>query len=104
MATQGAKSKSSSGGRSRGGSKKSGSSSRSKSTSSSRSKSSRSSSSNGRSSASRSKSRSNSKPEYPDYAVVDPKKIPDGPDLLLDIPVVKVDLIDLEIDDLRAQV
>jgi hypothetical protein len=35
---------------------------------------------------------------------VDPKKIPDGPDVLLDIPVVKVDEIDLEIDDLHAQV
>jgi hypothetical protein len=75
MATQGAKPKSSSGGRSRGGSKKSGSS-----------------------------SRSTSKPEYEDYAVVDPKKIPDGPDVLLDVPVVKVDEIDLEIDDLHAQV
>jgi hypothetical protein len=35
---------------------------------------------------------------------VDPKKIPDGPDVLLDIPVVKVDVIDLEIEDLHAQV
>jgi hypothetical protein len=75
MATQGARSKSSSGGRSRGGSKKSGST-----------------------------SRSNSKPEYEDYAVVDLKKIPDGPDVLLDVPVVKVDEIDLEIDELHAQV
>ena len=29
---------------------------------------------------------------------------PDGPDVLLDIPVVKVDEIDIEVDDLRAQV
>jgi hypothetical protein len=51
-----------------------------------------------------SSSRPKSKPEYEDYAVVDPKKIPDGPDVLLDVPVVKVDEIDLEIDDLHAQV
>jgi hypothetical protein len=35
---------------------------------------------------------------------VDPKKIPDGPDVLIDVPVVKVDLIDFELDDLRAQI
>jgi hypothetical protein len=75
----------------------------------SKSRSRSSSSSNGRksSSSSRSKSsssRSRSKQQYDDYAVVDPKKIPDGPDVLLDVPVVKVDEIDLEIDDLRAQV
>src|ERR671914_604107 len=68
----------------------------------------RKSSSNGsKSSSSRAKSsssRSRSKEQYDDYAVVDPKKIPDGPDVLLDIPVVKVDEIDLEIDDLHAQV
>jgi hypothetical protein len=42
--------------------------------------------------------------EFEDYAVVDPNKISDGPDVLLDVPVVKVDEIDLEIDDLHAQV
>jgi hypothetical protein len=76
---------------------------------SSRSKSSRSNGSNGRRSSSRSSSsRSSSSKsrtkQYDDYAVVDPKKIPDGPDVLLDVPVVKVDEIDLEIDDLHAQV
>jgi hypothetical protein len=42
--------------------------------------------------------------EYPDYAVFDPKRIPDGPDVLVDVPVVKVDEIDVEVDDLHAQV
>jgi hypothetical protein len=42
--------------------------------------------------------------QYPDYSIVDPKDIPDGPDVLLDVPVVKVDEIDLEVEDLRAQV
>jgi hypothetical protein len=35
---------------------------------------------------------------------VDPHELPDGPDVLLDIPVVKVDEIDIEVADLRAQV
>jgi hypothetical protein len=74
MATQGSKSKSKSGSRSR---------------------------SNG---SNRRRSSSRSKRDFEDYAVVDPKKIPDGPDVLLDVPVVKVDEIDLEIDDLYAQV
>jgi hypothetical protein len=42
--------------------------------------------------------------EFKDYAIVDPAKIEDGPDVLLDVPVVKVDEVDLEVDDLRAQV
>jgi hypothetical protein len=45
-----------------------------------------------------------SRPDIPDYSIVDPEKIPEGPDVLLDIPVVKVDEIDIEVDDLRAQV
>lgn len=56
--------------------------------------------SNGRAS-SRSKS---SRPDVPDYSILDPEEIPEGPDVLLDIPVVKVDEIDIEVDDLRAQV
>src|SRR5215211_2523257 len=56
---------------------------------------------NGRSSSSRSTSK---KQSYDDYAVSDPKKIPDGPDVLIDVPVVKVDEIDFEVDDLQAQV
>lgn len=39
-----------------------------------------------------------------DYSVRDPREIEGGPDVLLDVPVVKVDEIDLEVDDLRAQV
>jgi|1186.fasta_scaffold52217_2 hypothetical protein len=42
--------------------------------------------------------------EYPDYSVFDPKDVPEGPDVLLDIPVVKVDKIDIEVDDLDARV
>jgi hypothetical protein len=47
---------------------------------------------------------SKSKQEYDDYSIVDPKDIPDGPDVLIDVPVVKVDEIDLEVEDLHAQV
>jgi hypothetical protein len=42
--------------------------------------------------------------EYPDYAVFDPKRIPEGPDVLVDVPVAKFDEIDVEVDDLHAQV
>ena len=59
------------------------------------------------SSSSRSKSRSNGSSaaaKYDDYSIVDPKDIPEGPDVLLDVPVVKVDEIDLEVEDLHAQV
>src|SRR5688500_19962787 len=42
--------------------------------------------------------------QYDDYSIVDPNDIPDGPDVLVDVPVVKVDKIDIEVDDLRAQV
>jgi hypothetical protein len=45
-----------------------------------------------------------SKDEFPDYSIVDPRDLPDGPDVLLDVPVVKVDEIDIEVDHLRAQV
>jgi hypothetical protein len=48
--------------------------------------------------------RTRSKSEFPDYSIVDPSDLPDGPDVLLDVPVVKVDEIDIEVDDLRAQV
>lgn len=52
-----------------------------------------------------SKSKSNGKrEEFPDYTIVDPGDLPEGPDVLLDVPVVKVDEIDIEVDDLRAQV
>jgi hypothetical protein len=57
-------------------------------------------SSNGR----RSSGRQRSKEEFKDYSLVDPANIPEGPDLLVDVPVVKVDEIDLEVEDLRAQV
>lgn len=48
--------------------------------------------------------KSRSRPKIPDYSVVDPKKIESGPDLIVDVPVVKVDKVGVEIDDLRAQV
>jgi hypothetical protein len=42
--------------------------------------------------------------EFADYTILDPRDVPEGPDVLLDIPVVKIDEIDIEVDDLRAQV
>src|SRR5215213_7221130 len=42
--------------------------------------------------------------QYDDYSIVDPSEIPEGPDVLVDVPVVKVDEIDFELDDLHAQV
>jgi hypothetical protein len=45
-----------------------------------------------------------SKEELEDYSLADPKDIPEGPDVLVDVPVVKVDKVELEVDDLRAQV
>jgi hypothetical protein len=59
-----------------------------------------SSSRNGKSSSRKTSSRG----EFEDYSIVDPAKIPDGPDVLVDVPVVKVDSIDIEVDDLCAQV
>jgi pyruvate/2-oxoglutarate dehydrogenase complex dihydrolipoamide acyltransferase (E2) component len=58
------------------------------------------------SSAARNQSRKGTKAEreYRDYSLVDPKDIPDEPDVLLDVPVVKVDKIHFELDDLEAQV
>ena len=57
-----------------------------------------------RSSNTRSKSGSRAKQEFEDYSVVDPSEIPEGPDVLIDVPVVKVDKIEIEVDDLHAQV
>lgn len=45
-----------------------------------------------------------SAPSLPDYSVLDPRELPEGPDVLLDVPVVAVEEIDLEVEDLRAQV
>jgi hypothetical protein len=59
---------------------------------------------NGRRSGGSSSQRSAQRPQYPDYSVIDPHEIPEGPDVLLDVPVVKVDEIDIEVADLRAQV
>jgi hypothetical protein len=57
-------------------------------------------SSNGRSTSSRKR-----KPEeYPDYEILDPEEIDGEPDVMLDVPVVKVDEIDIEVEDLRAAV
>jgi hypothetical protein len=46
----------------------------------------------GRSSSRRTRRRE----EFKDYSVVDPKDIGGGPDVLIDIPVVKVDDVDVE--------
>lgn len=63
----------------------------------------RKSSSSGRRKSSNS-SRRRQQEHYDDYSVVDPSDIPEGPDVLVDVPVVKVDKIGIEVDDLRAQV
>jgi hypothetical protein len=42
--------------------------------------------------------------EFPDYAVFDPEEAPEGPDVLVDVPVVKVDKIDIDVEDLQARV
>ena len=59
--------------------------------------------SNGNGGSSSSKKR-RSRDEFEDYSIVDPAEIPDGPDVLVDVPVVKVDDIDIEVDDLCAQI
>ena len=42
--------------------------------------------------------------ELPDYSAFDPSDVPQGPDVLVDVPVVKVDKIEIEVDDLQARV
>jgi hypothetical protein len=56
--------------------------------------------SNGRGSSGRKRSKN----EFPDYSVADPGDISEGPDVLVDAPVVKVEEIDLDVDELHAQV
>src|SRR5215213_1410978 len=51
---------------------------------------------------SRSKSRKDSRNDVPDFAVVDPQEIEEAVDVYVDAPVVKVDEIKFEMDDLRA--
>jgi hypothetical protein len=50
--------------------------------------------------------RSNSRPkkDYPDYEIRDPAEIGDQPDVLLDIPAVKVDEIEVDVEQLDARV
>src|SRR3954452_15214877 len=42
--------------------------------------------------------------EYTSYALSDPKETGEDPDVLLDVPVVKVDSIHLELENLDAHV
>ncbi len=51
-----------------------------------------------------SRGRKRKREEFPDYSVFDPSEVPEGPDVLVDVPVVKVDKIDIEVDDLQARV
>jgi hypothetical protein len=51
-----------------------------------------------------SSSRKGRREDYPDYEIVDPDELDNGPDVMLDVPVVKVDEIDIEVEDLRAAV
>jgi hypothetical protein len=66
--------------------------------------SSRSSRSNGRatSSAKRPNEARRSNQDLPDYSIVDPQEIDEAVDVYVDAPVVKVDEIKFELDDLRA--
>jgi hypothetical protein len=56
-------------------------------------------SSNGKPSSSRAKQ---SKQDFPDYSSIDPGEIDEAVDVYVDAPVVKVDEIKFEMDDLRA--
>ena len=51
---------------------------------------------------SRSRSSSNRNGDVPDYSIIDPQDIDEAVDVFVDAPVVKVDEIKFEIDDLRA--
>ena len=96
MASKGAGTKSK--GRSRSGSSK-GSSSGSGSSGKGRS------STNRRSSNSRSSSsRKRSNQEFSDYSIIDPEDIDEAVDVYVDVPVVQVEEIEFEMDDLRAHV
>jgi hypothetical protein len=55
-----------------------------------------------RKSRSSSSGNSSSKSAVPDYSVIDPKDIDEAVDVYVDAPVVKVDEISFELDDLRA--
>ena len=51
---------------------------------------------------SRSRSSSNRNGDVPDYSIIDPEDIDEAVDVYVDAPVVKVDEIKFELDDLRA--
>jgi hypothetical protein len=51
---------------------------------------------------SRSRSSSNRNGDVPDYSIIDPQDIDEAVDVYVDAPVVKVDEIKFELDDLRA--
>jgi hypothetical protein len=78
--------------------RKSRSSNRTNSRSSSSAKSKSSSRSNGRSSSSAKRSNT----DLPDYSMIDPQEIEQAVDVYVDAPVVNVDEIKFELDDLRA--
>jgi hypothetical protein len=52
----------------------------------------------------RSSSKKRSKRDFEDYSIADPAQAGDGPDVLLDVPVLKVDEVEVDVEDLRAQV
>jgi len=49
-------------------------------------------------------SRQRSNERIPDYSIIDPEEIDDAVDVYFDAPVVKVDEIKFELDDLRAHI
>ena len=58
---------------------------------------------NGSSTSGAPSSRKRKREEFPDYEIVDPDEIEGGPDVMLDVPVVKVEEIDVEVEDLRSR-
>src|SRR4029450_13155023 len=83
----------------------SGPGSRSKSRNSSSKSGSRSSSSKSSSRSNRSRASSNGKgagKDVPDFSVTDPEELEEAVDVFVDVPVVRVEEIKFELDDLRA--
>jgi hypothetical protein len=98
MARESSGSSGRSGGKSRSSRSKSNTGSRSNARSTRSNRSSQSSRGNGRLSSSANRS----KHDLPDYSIIDPHDIDEAVDVYVDAPVVKVDEIKFELDDLRA--
>jgi hypothetical protein len=51
-----------------------------------------------------SNSKGHRKEKFEDYSILDPAEIDDAPDVLVDVPVVKVDEIEVDVEQLDARV